>query len=79
MHGAVADEAPQRAGTMADAPRVFVSYSYDSDDHAGRVLALANVLCDDGIDVILDRYVHPRRRRAGHSGWTGTSMRPSSS
>jgi SEFIR domain len=44
---------------MADAPRVFLSYSHDSDEHADRVLALADALCDDGIDVILDRYVHP--------------------
>ena len=44
---------------MVDAPRVFVSYSHDSDEHADRVLAMADALCDDGIDVILDRYVHP--------------------
>ena len=44
---------------MANAPRVFLSYSHDSDEHAARVLALADSLCDGGIDVILDRYVHP--------------------
>ena len=44
---------------MADAPRVFLSYSHDSAEHADRVLALADALCDGGIDVILDRYVHP--------------------
>ena len=43
---------------MADAPRVFISYSHDSEEHADRVLALANALCDGGIDVILDRYAH---------------------
>ena len=64
---------------MADAPWVFISYSHDSDDHATRVLALADALCDGGIDMILDRYVHPRRRRAGPTGWSGTSTRPSSS
>ena len=64
---------------MAVAPRVFISYSYDSEEHADRVLALADALCDGGIDVILDRYVHPRRRRAGPAGWSGTSTRPSSS
>ena len=52
-------------GTMADAPRVFLSYSHDSDEHADRVLALADALCDGGIDVILDRYVHP----APEEGW----------
>ena len=44
---------------MADAPRVFLSYSHDSDEHAARVLALADALCDRGIEVILDQYVHP--------------------
>ena len=50
---------------MADAPRVFLSYSHDSVEHAARVLALADALCDGGIDVILDRYVHP----APAEGW----------
>ena len=50
---------------MADAPRVFFTYSHDSDEHADRVLALAYALCDDGIDVTLDRYVHP----APAEGW----------
>ena len=63
---------------MADAPRVFISYSHDSEEHADRVLALADALCDGGIDVILDRYVHPRRQRAGPSGWNVTSTRPNS-
>ena len=52
---------------MADpkSPSAFISYSHDSDDHAGRVLELANVLRDRGIDVILDQYVHP----APEEGW----------
>ena len=50
---------------MADAPRVFLSYSHDSDEHADRVLAMADALGDGGIDVILDRYVHP----APDEGW----------
>ena len=62
---------------MADAPRVFVSYSQDSVDHTKRVLELADALRGRGINVILDQYVHPRRRRAGPAGWTGISMRPS--
>ena len=66
---------------MADpkSPSAFISYSHDSDDHAGRVLELADALRGRGINVILDQYVHPARRRAGPAGWTGTSMRPSSS
>ena len=50
---------------MAEALRVFLSYSHDSDEHAERVLALADALCNRGIDVILDRYVHP----APAEGW----------
>ena len=61
------------------APSVFLSYSYDSGEHADRVLELADALCDGGIDVILDRYVHLRRRRAGPSGWPETSTWPTSS
>jgi SEFIR domain len=37
-------------------PRVFISYSHDSDDHADRVLTLANRLRAEGIDVTLDQY-----------------------
>ncbi|MCP4656050.1 MAG: hypothetical protein GY856_11605, partial [bacterium] len=33
-----------------DAPRVFLSYSHDSDEHRDRVLALADRLRADGID-----------------------------
>ena len=44
---------------MADAPRVFVSYSHDSEDHARLVLALTDALCDRGIDAILDQNVFP--------------------
>ena len=37
-------------------PKVFISYSHDSDEHKDRVLALANRLRQDGIDATLDRY-----------------------
>ena len=49
-------------GTMI---KVFISYSHDSNEHADRVLALADALCGLGIDVTLDRYVHP----APEEGW----------
>src|SRR5271157_1114745 len=65
MHGAVADEVSQRAGTMRDPPRVFVSYSHDSPEHAKRVLDLADALQHGGLKVILDQYVHP----APDEGW----------
>ncbi len=37
-------------------PRVFISYSHDSNQHADRVLALADRLRDDGLDVVIDQY-----------------------
>lgn len=41
---------------FSDKPVVFISYSWDSENHKEWVLNLANRLRDDGIDVILDRY-----------------------
>jgi hypothetical protein len=41
------------------APRVFISYSHDSAEHADRVLAFSDRLRRDGIDTILDQYEHP--------------------
>ena|SRR5688572_383855 len=38
-------------------PRVFVSYSHESEVHSERVLDLANRLRVDGVDARLDRYV----------------------
>jgi len=39
-------------------PRVFLSYAHDPNNpaHAGRVLALADRLGDDGIDAVIDQY-----------------------
>ena len=37
-------------------PKVFISYSHDSQEHADRVLALADQLRAEGVDVILDQY-----------------------
>jgi hypothetical protein len=37
-------------------PIVFISYSWDNEEHKKWVLSLADKLCIDGIDVILDRY-----------------------
>lgn len=37
-------------------PIVFISYSWDDEPHKDWVLNLANRLCSDGIDVILDRF-----------------------
>lgn len=38
-------------------PRVFVSYSQDSDAHKQRVLELTQALRADGIDAIVDQFV----------------------
>lgn len=39
-------------------PKVFISYSHDEKpvEHMDKVLSLANRLCTDGIDVVLDQY-----------------------
>ncbi len=37
-------------------PVVFISYSWDDEEHKDWVLKLANRLSDDGVEVILDRF-----------------------
>jgi hypothetical protein len=37
-------------------PRVFISYSHESEEHADRVLALADRLRAEGIEATLDQY-----------------------
>lgn len=37
-------------------PRVFISYSQESDTHSAWVLALANKLRDGGVDAVIDQY-----------------------
>lgn len=49
----------------ARSPKVFISYSHDSDAHISRVLQLANRLRREGIDAILDQYEDVPRE-----GWT---------
>src|SRR5262245_19864402 len=41
---------------MSNAPRVFISYSYDSDAHKGWVLKLASDLRSAGVDATLDQW-----------------------
>lgn len=46
---------------MPPPPKAFISYSQDSPEHAGRVRALADRLCGDGVDCMIDQYEpHPR-------------------
>jgi SEFIR domain len=44
---------------------VFISYSFDSDEHCERVLALSERLRHDGIETCLDQYVNGSPRQ----GW----------
>ena len=41
---------------MDQPPRVFISYSHDSSEHAQRILELANRLREHGIDADIDQY-----------------------
>ena len=41
----------------SEPPKVFISYSHDSPEHAQRVLELAERLRKDGVDAQLDQYV----------------------
>ncbi|MBK8055327.1 MAG: toll/interleukin-1 receptor domain-containing protein [Saprospiraceae bacterium] len=41
---------------IEDKPNIFISYSWDSEEHKEWVLKVANDLCNQGINVILDRY-----------------------
>jgi len=41
----------------SEPPKVFISYSHDSAEHAQHVLELANRLRADGIDCTIDQYV----------------------
>jgi hypothetical protein len=38
------------------AGEVFISYSWDSEDHVQQVLALSNRLRSEGVDCVLDQY-----------------------
>ncbi len=41
---------------MEDAPTVFISYSWDDEEHEEWVLKLATKLCDNGVNAILDKW-----------------------
>jgi hypothetical protein len=42
---------------MAQASRVFISYSHDSDEHCQHVLAFAARLRSEGIDAFIDKFI----------------------
>ena len=54
-------------------PKVFISYSHDSDPHRDRVLALANRLRADGVTAMIDRYVQSPPR--GWPDWCEAQIR----
>lgn len=50
--------------------KVFISYSWDSEDHKERVLALANTLRKDwGIETDIDQYVRGKHPFTPSQGW----------
>ncbi|MGH9799095.1 MAG: SEFIR domain-containing protein, partial [Blastocatellia bacterium] len=42
--------------TEPNPPKVFISYSHDSQEHVARVLRLSDALCNWGIDCHIDQY-----------------------
>ncbi|MFM9069791.1 MAG: SEFIR domain-containing protein, partial [Planctomycetota bacterium] len=42
---------------MTNNPKVFISYSHDSDEHKALVLGLAERLRTNGVDAGIDQYV----------------------
>jgi hypothetical protein len=50
------DEAAGAAAALRRPPRIFISYSHDSEEHSARVLELATRLRSEGVDAWLDRY-----------------------
>lgn len=50
-------KAPREETAQADSgPRVFISYSHDSEEHKGWVLQLATDLRECGVDAVLDQW-----------------------
>jgi hypothetical protein len=60
-------------GDAANPPKVFISYSHDSPEHADRVLELADRLRADGLDCMLDQYADSPPE--GWPRWTDQQLR----
>jgi tetratricopeptide (TPR) repeat protein len=52
-----------------DPPKVFISYSHDSEAHRNNVLALANRLRADGVDCVIDQYFEDDPPPQGWPRW----------
>jgi len=58
---------------MAESPVVFVSYAHENEEHGEKVLALADQLTRNGLDVRLDQYdPHPN---VSWTTWMETNLR----
>lgn len=42
-----------------DKPKVFISYAWSSEEYKQKVLSFSKQLINDGVDVLLDRYLAP--------------------
>ncbi len=49
-------EEPLATTEIIESPTVFISYSWDDEDHKNWILGLATKLIENGVTVILDRY-----------------------
>ena len=47
---------PKVKSEIIETPKVFISYSWDNEDHKNWVLNLSKRLIENGIEVLLDRY-----------------------
>ena len=52
----VEQQEPEATTDVIENPKVFISYSWDNEEHKNWILLLANKLIANGVDVILDRY-----------------------
>ncbi|MBD2124734.1 NB-ARC domain-containing protein [Trichocoleus sp. FACHB-262] len=52
----VLPESAQKMNLDSPSPKVFISYSHNSQEHKERILALADRLRKDGIDCTIDQY-----------------------
>ncbi len=57
--GAATEEVPNRAKAETGAPRVFISYAFESPEHKRWVGSLATDLRRNGVDTILDQWDLP--------------------
>ena len=65
---------PSKASAAARSPRVFVSYSHDSEELQQKVLELVQQLRSDGINALMDMFVtHPSQ---GWPLWCEQQLKP---